>query len=207
MILQEISSREKSVLLFGSSHSNDQAQLEKIKKTLQEFNPEIVLVEGNFDKANFENEEDSIKLGGEMGYTSFICKQRGIPIESNDPQTNDDRDFIQKKYGNDAKNIYFSLRQLGPSTNEEDKQKIKLFLKKNLDEDFSEEKNYSDYFNPTLSINLFNEMTKELNKFRDEYMLKKIKESLKNCSKIFIIKGDYHLKTYINEIKDIVNES
>ena len=207
MVCEEIIFRGKRVFLFGSRHSDNSGQLDLIKRSIEDFNPDIVLVEGNFDTATFNSAEDAIRYGREQGYASFISKERSIPLESNDPPHGNDRKFIEDKYDAETNELYFLLRKFSPKTTNKEKERIKMLLKKILNENFDDSKNYSDYFNPALSINLFNRITKELNVFRDEFMLNKIGDLLKRYSKIFIIKGDYHLNVNLENIREIVNDS
>jgi len=98
--------------------------------------------------------------------------------------------------------LYFLLRD--DSLWKNSREEILVLMKKILNEVFDELKDYSSYFNPKMSINLFNGITRELNKFRDDYMLEKLKELLGEYSKIFVIKGDYHLEINLSEIKDVI---
>ena len=202
MVCKIIRFNLKEVFLFGSRHSSDQSQLNIICDLIDNFNPDIVLTEGNFNKGNFNSVEDAIKYGQEMGYVSFFCNKRNISMFSNDPPINKQILFVKNKYSDETGKLYFLLRDC--SLWEQDKEKILILMKKILNEDFDESKDYSDYFNPIMSINLFNEITRELNKFRDDYMIEKLKKLLKKYSKIFIIKGDYHLNTNFSKIKKTV---
>lgn len=205
MIHETITFSGRNVFLFGSNHSTDKSQLDLIRSSIEKFNPEVILVEGNFDKANFNSIEDSIKKGREMGYVSFICNRKKIPLISNDPLSKDDKEFIRNKYNDKIEKLYFLLRDYSiKRLSNEDLEFIEFFFKDIFNENFDILKNYSDYFNPTIFINLFNKITRELNEFRDNYMLCKIKELLKTNSKIFIIKGNYHLESNLFKIKNIV---
>lgn len=206
MICVEIAFEERRVFLLGSDHSKNPEQLKLIKYYIEKFNPDVVLLEGNFDRATFDSVEDSIKYGADMGYASFLSKKKSIRVESNDPPFVEDKKFIENRYGSEMGELYFLLRDI-PGASDEGRERIKILLKQILNEDFDEKIDYLDYFDPTISKNLFNEITKELNVFRDEYMLSKISELLNECSKIFVIKGDYHLNSCFEEIRSVVNGS
>lgn len=206
MICEEIAFKERKVFLLGSNHSKNSKHLKSIMYYIENFNPDVVLVEGNFDKAMFDSIEDSIKYGADMGYASFISKEKSIRVESNDPPFIEDNKFIEKRYGSKIRELYFLLRNLSGASDEE-RERIKMLLNQVLNEDFDEKVNYLDYFDPTISKNLFNKITRELNIFRDEYMLDKISELLNKRYKVFIIKGDYHLNSYFKKIRNIVNGS
>lgn len=207
MVCEIIRSKGKEVFLFGCRHSDDSEQLNLIRQSIKQFNPEIVLVEGNWDEATFNSVEDAIKFGREQGFTVFISKEKSISVESNDPPLEEDKKFVEDKYNSEISELYFLLRQFSPMITQEEKERIKALLKKVLNEGFDDTKNFSDYFNPTFSTNLFDEITKKLNVFRDEFMIKKIDDLLKQYSKIFVIKGDYHLNSNLEKIREIVNGS
>ena len=217
------------ILFVGSSHDYVLEKIKSIKNLIEGFNPEIILVEDSFDMINFNNEETAVKIGGEMGYVSFIAKKSRMAIESNDPRFNEDILFLEKKYSKDLSFLYFFLRQksflinhektIGKDLNGEILQQIKKetswnnydYSLKNVNNIFNAifldrfiEKDYSDFFNPTLSINLFNEVTRELNKFRDEFMISKLKKILKRYNRIFIIKGSHHLISKEKEISELL---
>lgn len=206
MINEEIKINGRSIFLVGSNHSDDYAQLELIRSSLEKFGPDIVLVEGNFNKASFDSIEESIKYGKEMGYISFICRDKNIPMESNDPPFEEDKQFVEQEYNIEIKDLYFTLRDF-VSKKIIENDRIKILFKKVLNEKFDISKNYFNYFNPTMSLNIFNQVTRKLNDFRDNYMICKISELLKKYSKIFIIKGDYHLITNFKKIKEIIDDS
>ncbi len=83
---------------------------------------------------------------------------------------------------------------------------IKNLYIKIFNEKLEISRDYDDYFNPAKKINLFNNITRELNNYRDNYMFKKIKEILKTHNKIFIIKGDYHIKSNLDKSPLILND-
>lgn len=228
-IVKRFSSGGKIILFVGSTHDYVLEKIKSIKNLIESFNPEIILVEDSFDLMDFDNEEMAIQRGGEMGYVSFIAKKSGIVVESNDPRFNEDILFLEKKYSRDISFLYFFLRQrsflinhgktVGKNLDGEILQQIRketswnnydyslervnnifniIFLDRLI------EKDYSDFFNPTLSINLFNEVTRELNKFRDNFMIGKLKKVLKKYNHIFIIKGSHHLISKEKEIRELL---
>ncbi len=75
-----------------------------------------------------------------------------------------------------------------------------------LSEDYVPNKNYSDYFNPTLKINLFSKISFELSEFRDNFMLNKIKKTLLKYNRLFIIKEVYHLHKNEEKIRRLLRQ-
>ncbi len=207
MVIQIVSNSSKSIFLFGTKHSKDLRQLELIQDSIKKFGPDVVLIEGNFDKAAFNSEEEAIKSGKELGFASFYCKSNNIPMFSNDPLKREDRDYITRRYDKEISQLYFFIRSFSANQNIGKNlipKNVNLLTQKILKEKFNLKKDYSDYFNPTLEINLFNKISKELSSFRDSCMVNKTKLFLTKCDKIFLIKGDYHIKNCLDKIKLLV---
>lgn len=229
VIAKEFINQNKRILFIGSAHTKNIQIIKKIGDMINLFNPDIVLVEDNFNNAEFSDEQESITRGKDMGYVSFLAKQKNIPLLSNDPSFEDEVMFIEKKYSKDFAFFYFFVRERSflINSNKFDKnysdKDILSYLKetfkwkkydfslsniKNLFQKFVKEefqdKDCSAYFNPVIKGNCINKATRELNKFRDNYMLKKIRELVKKDNRIFIIKGEHHLTTNIQEIEKII---
>jgi len=225
--LKTFSNNNKKIIFIGSRHEKGINEIMSIKSIFDEFNPYISLVEDEFDIADFKTESEAINKGGDMGFISFLAKKRGIKVVSNDPRFEEEFSFIEKRYGRDLSFLYFFLRDRCSMIKSKtftkyltDKEIIDYILKKvhyynySLDrvkktfkELFNsemEERDYSAFFNPTLNINKFNEVTWELNEFRDDYMINKLRELLKENTKIFIIKGEHHLNKSKEKIQKMM---
>lgn len=212
---------KKEVIFFGTNHSDvDTIQINKLKKELFEFKPEIVLVEGGFDKSEFKSEKEAILYGGELGFTAYYSKENGILLEGNDPPEVECIEFLSSIYDKDFAFFYFILRNLDSflrkKANIHHKEKAETILEqfkkesewedydfsfKNFEKvfemffgnkfDFS--KTYNNYFSSLSNEKETNEATRKLNKFRDIYMIRKIMEHILVFNKIFIVKGGSHL--------------
>lgn len=228
--IEKISKGNKSVLLIGTTHTQNDVELSQIKNAFFKFSPKIVLVEDAFDKAEFSSEESSIKLGGEMGLVSFISKQNKTKIISNDPSFRRELRFLESNFGRDFTFLYFFLRErsylLGkPAFSPPSEQEIVLRIKKeisweNYDYSFSHlvkisseiikkdwnNKEIVDFFNPLLIKHSFNEATRMLNTFRDDFMIETIRTSLKTNNKILVIKGRHHIFTMHEKIKELLEK-
>lgn len=219
--IKEFRNGKKIVVFFGSVHSKSPDQISSIKKTISKLNPEIILMEGSYHLADFKSEKEAIGIGNEMGYASFLAKDHRIRLESNDPSFSQDILFVTERYGREISFAYFFLRNkshnwpedsilknLKENSSWEDfeylSESFKKIFNKTLNEKYDPLKNYSDYFNPTLNKNIFNKITLELSKFRDNFMLEKIKEYLKKYDRIFILKGVYHLDENEEKIKGLL---
>ena len=210
------------IIFFGSIHGKDEKQTKGIKEIFSSFIPDIVLVEGNFENANFSSEEEAIQKGGELGFACFLAKSKNIIVKGNDPSNLDQINFLVKNYGKNFTFIYFILRDLSQTQNRE---LIKEFIEDFKDTTNWENFNYSyenlinntkntlikeikeihkDYFNPNLNISDFNEATKKLSEFRDNYLTNLLKNLINSYKKIFIIKGKSHLLKQKQEIAKLI---
>lgn len=229
--IEVLSSFGKELMIVESEHKIDSKIVFFLEKNIKEFKPDTILVEGNFDIANYKDANEAINFGGDMGFVTYLAKKNGIAVLSNDPPFEEDIDFLKKEYDKEFSFVYFFLRKkslmiemkeyISHKSDEEIIYNFSQYAKWNNFEFSSvqinkaykrifgtdmEEKAYSDYFNPTLDINVFNEATKKLNKFRDEYMIKILRNIFKIHKKVFLIKGSYHIKTNLEKIKDVLNE-
>lgn len=211
----------KVIIFFGSVHSNSKEQLDLISQEISNLDPELILVEGNFNLATFKSEEEAIQFGGEMGYVSFLAKSKNIKIDSNDPLFSEDISFVEGRYCREVCFAYFLLRNISAKSTEEASlnnikensnweefdysiNNLRKIFKLVLGEEYILAKDYSDYFNPNLNLSIFNKITLELNEFRDEFMLEKLKESLRKYNRIFIIKGVHHLNKTESKIRELL---
>lgn len=177
MIIKSVESSLNKVCIIGTEHSDSIEQVNKLKEIVSSFYPDIVLIEGNFSNASFNSEKEAVEKGGEMGYLVFLCNNKGITLSSNDPPDDEIFEFVKENYGEKTARRYFNLRK---------------------------DERYKDYFNPLLYVHNFNKITRELNKFRDKYMLDKIKEKVKIYKRIMVVKGEEHIKDNYEHIKEAV---
>jgi len=208
MIKELVLTPLNEVYLVGTTHSSSSEELDELKRIIVSYCPDVVLLEGNFDKATFASEEESIKGGNEMGYVSFVCKSLGISLFSNDPLNEETFNFVREKFGEVLARGYFELRdfEFNPSRFQDIKQ-LSFLINGTLGEEFDEDKSYRDYFNPLLSLNKFNEVTRKLNKFRDDFMLGKILVLMKPNKKLLVIKGENHIKENLEEMKKAIENA
>ena len=174
MIIKLVETGLNRISLIGTEHSDSAEQLRKLRRYIRDYKPDIVLVEGNFHNSDFENEEEAIEKGKEMGYIAFLCQNKGITLLSNDPPEKEMFGFVKKKYGEETAKRYFDLR---------------------------ENKSYADYFNPLLNIHNFNNITRELNISRDRYMLRQILGLMDKYNNIMVVKGKYHINNNFENIR------
>ena len=229
-MIRTFENKDRKIVFFGAHHSKNKEQIEEIKRIISNFKPEIILIEDQFHQFTYPNEEAAIENGAEMGFACFFAKEKGIKVISNDPPRTEEYKYMENKYGREKVFIYYILRPLEQMKKQQPEiyKNIIVDLIQNFkseanweDFDFSQKsfnkifekiflcpydsnKSFYDYFNPTLDLNLLNEMTRDLNMFRDDFMISILKEILKKFNRIFIIKGHHHLEKYKNKIKSIL---
>jgi hypothetical protein len=219
--VKKFSKNQKEIVFFGTSYSsNNIIQINKLRKELFEFNPDILLVEGGFEKSKFKNEKEAILYGEELGFASHYAKENNILLEGNDPLEVECIEFLKSMYNKDFSFLYFVLRNLNfflknkVDIPKQDKAKmvIEQFKRESEwgDYDFSFENfekifekhfgikfnylmDYDDYFSSLSNEKETNNATRKLNKFRNIYTMRKIMESVLTFNKIFIVKGCPHL--------------
>lgn len=225
---EEFKNNDKSILFIGTSHENNSSFFSFLKTECDNFKPEVILVEGGFENANFENEQEAIEKGLEMGMITYYLKSKNYPLLGNDPSFSEEINFLKKEYDLDLINTYFFLRSLSfylekqiiPKDKVEEEvlkeinqkqQNLTLDTVKNTLKTYDLEYNistkYFDYFNPTIKGNIFNDMTRKLGEYRDSYMIEKLKNLLKKYNKILILKGEYHLKKSREAINEIIKNA
>ena len=218
--LYEFEKNNKKIVFMGVQHSSKISQIKEIEKEIEKLKPNVILIEGGYEKAEFSNEKEAILKGGEMGFTSYFAKKNKIILLQNDPSDKECIKFIEKNYGKEFTFLYFTLRNFSSLLKKDlplsDEEKLKITLKdfekksewkkydysflnfkkifsKKLNKIFVLGKKYSNYFNPNLNHSKTNKASKKLSEFRDEFMIKKANECLSKFKKIFVIKGESHI--------------
>lgn len=109
----DLKSDNHSLLFYGSKHSNDKTDpmFKEIEKYFYNIKPQMVLVEGDFDKYDFTNVDEAI-LKGESAFVTYLAKKNGIPVESVEPSMKKQFDFLLKKYDKNKVLLMYILRQI-----------------------------------------------------------------------------------------------
>ena len=232
MLTKEFNIDNKKIIFIGTTHGPEKEKINFLREYISSSKPNLILVEGGFENAKFKTEEEAILKGWELGFVSFFAKSKGIPLKGNDPSNKECINFIESTVSKDLTFLYFILRNFGifikQSQNQsygkildltiddfkkdsewEDynlsQENFNLLFEKIFKEKFNANKEYFNYFNPTLDIHLFNNLSKKLSLFRDNFIKNKLIECIKENDKILIVKGKGHLNNYERVIGKILN--
>lgn len=213
---------KKHLRFFGSEHSLDDVHINFLREKLKEFKPDLILIEGGYEKANFDSEKEALEKGLEMGFVNFYAKKNKILLEGNDPNYSKTISFLESFY--DKRHIFllfvllFSLFK--PRNCEEKKiitymedainnfksisnwenfdysfDNFKLIFSEILKEKFEIKEDHTKWINPELEMSILNIISRKEDLYRDSYMINKIMEEFKEHDRIFVIKGTHHLIT------------
>ena len=224
-LLERYSNKKKTIVFFGGIHTLDLVQQNLIRREIEKLNPQIILVEDEFYKVNYNSEEEAIR-DVELGYVVYLAKKRDIPVISNDPSHEEQALFLSKLRDLNYAFVYFILRSLAFSNKFKDQSFHQVFKRlsssillqsgqkdrnydfQNFKEDFKgifqEDFNPNNDYKPYFFRGDFKIISERLDEFRDDYMIDLLKESLKKYDRIFITKGRGHLEKYGYKINHLL---
>ena len=231
--VKEYKRTDKSVLVFGSYHTNDStdAEIAAIEQKLNEFNPDIILYEG--DHIDIEDTRNkSIGYYYEMGLVRWLAKEQNIPDLNLEPPTGHINKKLLRKYSTDELLLATILGQ------------NMIYIKQNSKADFEalyptlirdmqadglvlaeEQKTiahfytlYQEFYDEPFDPETFDYTTVEiaynktkLNKIirrsasiRDQFMLRRIDSCLEYHDKIYVQIGGRHAIVWQPALKHIV---
>ena len=230
-----LKSANKELFWFNGVHGNDpkNPMFNDIKTEFQQFNPDVVLVEGHANLVNL-SDELSAKKSGENVYVGFLAKESGkvcMDIEPSDAEVNE---YLIKLYGKKDVLTMYLIRQMVQWQRE--KNSDNEFEKRVIDYLTWENKNIgyftgeitldqvSELLMPHSNLNLINnsnwidfnakeyiyfsenqisKIYNDISNVRNQYLLKVIKKNLTNYNKIFIMMGFDHAKEVKKELFNI----
>jgi hypothetical protein len=95
----ELKSKDRALLVLGASHTNNpkDKQFSIFRAKFFDFKPEIVFVEGGFDRGTWKSEAQAISIG-ENAFLSHLAKSSNITVESWEPWSEDSMQSLLKEY-------------------------------------------------------------------------------------------------------------
>ena len=110
--IYQLENQNKKLLILGSEHTNDpkNSQFNDFKKLFLEFKPEVVYVEGGWDKSDQIPKESLAIQKGEMAFIVFLAQKNNVKIESWEPGMKNEIEHLIKKYSKEELFAHFILR-------------------------------------------------------------------------------------------------
>lgn len=84
----------------------------EIENRMDEFKPDLVLVEGGANKNKYRDREHAISCG-ESAYAVFYARQKKIEVKDIEPDFSEQVNFLQKKYTPESILALYIVRQIG----------------------------------------------------------------------------------------------
>ncbi len=93
-------------------HSNDprSPMFERIENAFNEFEPDLLLVEGGFN--TFVGDRDAAIYDGESAFATYLAKQSGILVEDIEPPFDKQIEYLQSKYAANEILAMYLIRQI-----------------------------------------------------------------------------------------------
>lgn len=103
----------KRLLFYGSRHSNDKnnPMFKDIERYFYDTHPQIVLVEGDFNKNKY-SDMDSAIARGESAYVTYLAQKEGIPLGSVEPPMPLQFQTLLGEYSKEKILLMYLFRQL-----------------------------------------------------------------------------------------------
>ncbi|HET6842747.1 MAG TPA: hypothetical protein VFK06_13870 [Candidatus Angelobacter sp.] len=230
-----INSHKANLLYYGAAHTYkpDDPQLAEIEKLWAEFRPDIAFNEGG-DPPIEASRDEAIRKSGEPGLIRFLANRDHIPVTSVDQSRAEEVAFLLKRFSSEQVKLFFVLRLVAQQTRNHPEQPLEDELRRvlpifagtpglNVPPGTSEElamiyarnfPNHGSYkeaslswFDPTKSENYLNEMARQLNLYRDQYMVNLIVRHVREGQRVFAVVGGSHLVMQEPAIRRLVRRS
>jgi hypothetical protein len=224
---------KKKLLFLASGHSIKNNEIKQISNLLKEYDPQVILLEGGFENAQYKTIEEAVQQGVEFGCTNFLAGEMGITLKGNDPPIIKQYIKIAKSFGLPTLNVYHCLHFLNSRKvfiSLEGYIKNNDYFKKEIDslqlhfsyeeflkhfkeiyrEPYNPDGNYNEYFSPFENISILNDVAREIDIYRDKYMLDAIKKNLSEVDRVMVVKGEGHLRANwftLHRLMDKLNDT
>jgi hypothetical protein len=223
------------LLYFGARHSNDSndQQFSEIEYLWNQFKPDIAFNEGG-DPPVEKTREEAISKAGEPGLVRFLSARDKIPVRSLDPDRSELVTVLRKRYSAEQIKLFYLLGQMteyqriigGDESRDEHIQKTINILNsvpgldvqpKSMSEiesvfarSYPGQGSYRDarpsWFDPNLTGNVFNAISRDNNDFRDRYMLNLIVRTVDEKKRVFAVVGASHVVMQEKAIREMLKE-
>lgn len=212
----------KHLVVYGCLHSfnPDDSMFFDIENRFISLSPDFTLNEGG-EWQIFNNKDETIRKSGEQGFLRLLCMKNGIPVETFEPQPQEEYQYILSKYPKSDVLLMYFCRQTAQLQNQQEIPDFKEYMltyisylkskgfpigepQKEYDDILHDyEKLFQKEFNwrefnpenvwPVYDNTILNRINRDITLFRDEYIVDLIEKKLAEYNKIFVLMGANHV--------------
>lgn len=219
--LLELQSGSGRLLYFGVEHTAypEHPQLAQLEKLWEDFQPAVAFSEGGVWPL-LETREAAICRCGEGGLLRFLAERDSIPIFSLEPSSAAEIARLRRSFSPECIKTYYILRQVTQWRRQQSDEPLEEYTQKVMDklsatpglagpprrpEELEEScRRYlpelddwrhvpADWFYPTKTGTLMNQIARRCNRIRDEHMVKLLTAEVKRGSRVFAVVGFSHV--------------
>ena len=212
-----------TLLYFGALHNNDpkHPQNEQIQRRWKSFRPSIAFNEGG-DPPTLKVAEEAVSRFGEAGLVRFLAARDNVPVRSLEPGRAEEVATLLKSYTPEQLKVFYALRQIPAyrrgKNDETLDEKVEFTLNwlsnvpglegaphtlaelgessARLLPKLKDWREVPDsWFDPgyTQPPSYLNEVARQSNRFRDEYMVNLLVSEVKLGKRVFAVVGGSHV--------------
>jgi hypothetical protein len=210
-----------ALLYFGAAHSFDPADLQnaKIEQEWRAFAPDIAFTEGG-QPPIASSRDEAVRSAGEPGLVRFLAARDNVPTTTMDPSLAQQLAALSKAYSREQIKLFFVLRAVSQYVSrqgktdvaKESERVLRVFSAtpglgvspRTIDElgaayarffpqAGGPEDVQSEWFDPVKSGTFLNDISRELNNYRDEFTLRLIVQHVSDGQRVFAVVGGSHV--------------
>ncbi len=109
----DLKNNNKHLFFYGSRHCNDKSDpmFNDIERYFYNCSPQVVLVEGYYNKSLYADPEEAI-LHGESAFVSYLAQKENIPLDTVEPSMEEQYKNLLDRYDKEKVLSMYVLRQL-----------------------------------------------------------------------------------------------
>jgi hypothetical protein len=217
----ELEEGRSRLLYYGAFHKVDleHPQFMDIEERWEDFQPTVAFCEGHIWPLE-KSRQEAIRRHGEQGLLRYLASRDNVPMKCLDPPLYRQVKYLRKRFSPSRIKIYFILRQAAVNRmlkrDIDDLSYVQKYLKSLrkigkydcpprllIDFEFLVAKIFPDlddwrmippsYFHSETKGGFLARIHRQLNKFRDDIMLRNIKLAMKKEERIFALVGRSHV--------------
>ena len=209
---------ERGVLMyFGAEHTSDPNDLQvvQLEKLWDDFRPARAFNEGG-DPPVAPSRDDAVRQYGEAGFVRWLAARDGVPVASMDLPRDAQAKALREKWPSETVKMFLVARALLPCENRADCDPVAEIARilpiidaatgfrsspndwfqfqrglANLSPRTSQR--HADWFDPTQSGHVFNEMARRVEDARDRDMIDVLVRAIRAGQRVFAVAGGSHV--------------